>query len=44
MQPGDITNKCGATDADIMTEEEYEEGLKAMQQLVNAHAGKRMDP
>ena len=25
MQPGDITNKCGATDADLMTEEEWEE-------------------
>ena len=22
IQPGDITNKCGATDADLMTEEE----------------------
>jgi len=25
MQPGDVTNKCGATDADLMTEEEWEE-------------------
>jgi len=24
MQPGDITNKCGASDADLMTEEEWE--------------------
>jgi hypothetical protein len=44
IQPGDITNKCGATDADLMTEEEYEEGLRAMKQIVNAHAGKRMEP
>jgi hypothetical protein len=28
MQPGDITNKCGASDADLMTEEEYERFLK----------------
>ena len=28
MQPGDITNKCGATDADLMTEEEWEESRK----------------
>jgi hypothetical protein len=24
MEEGDITNKCGATDADLMTEEEWE--------------------
>jgi ERCC4-type nuclease len=24
IQPGEITNKCGATDADLMTEEEWE--------------------
>ena len=28
LQPGDITNKCGATDADLMTEEEWEESQK----------------
>ena len=28
MQPGDITNKCGAINADLMTEEEWEESQK----------------
>jgi hypothetical protein len=44
IQPGDITHKCGATEADLITEEEYEEGLKAMRQLIKAHAEKRMEP
>jgi hypothetical protein len=43
-QPTNKRRKCGATDADLMTEEDYEGGLKAMQQLVKAHAEKRMDP
>ena len=25
IQPGDITGKCGATDADLMTEKEYDQ-------------------
>lgn len=28
MVEGDLTNKCGATDADLMTEEEWEESQK----------------
>ena len=30
MQEGDITEKCGAFDADLMTEEEWEESQKAL--------------
>lgn len=43
IQPGDITHKCGATDADLMTEEEYEEGLKAMRAIIKAHSQKGME-
>lgn len=28
MQPGEIGEKCGATDSDLMTEEEWEETQK----------------
>jgi hypothetical protein len=28
MQPGDITNKCGATDDDLLSHEEWEESQK----------------
>ena len=44
IEEGDICEKCGATDANLMTEEEYEEGEKAMRQLIKAHAEKRMEP
>jgi len=34
MQPGDITNKCGASDADLMTEEEYDLAEQWRQEFV----------
>lgn len=36
--------ECNATESDVMTEEEYEEGLKAMRAIIKAHAGPRMGP
>lgn len=44
IEEGNITNKCGATDADLMTEEEWEEkeANRMYDKMVNSFDGWEM--